>query len=167
MIKTIPLELDGFYYNIIQMPGRQAWTLKIKILNECAGIIKDAKALNLTDDVDAMPVILELIGSAFTNLKSTAIMPIIEEILQTVKYIEGQSKKEVSNASGYDAGRHGLGSLVSIDQFIGKDAYHLPLIIYHVLKANYADFLIQLKQTLGSSFGQNIRSLISKAPASR
>jgi hypothetical protein len=160
MIKTIPLELDGFYYNIIQMSGKQAWTMKLTILNAFPEIIKDIQKINGSNESDATNAVLEIIASVFMHFKAATVIPIVEELLKTIKYIDGQSNKAMIEANGYDSGRHGLGVLVHIDQFTGKDAYHLPIIIYQILKANYTDFFVQLKPLLGSNFGQNIRNLI-------
>ena len=141
MIKTIPIEIDGFKYNIIQMAGTKA----MKVLLKLSGFLTCFQNFSVSDDMGKL-----LAGCAsmlLTANNENVILPLIEELLTTAHCMRVEDEAEMK---GFNIKRHPQGK-IHLDHFYGKDLAHLFKLLWEILKANYEDFLNQLKETFASN----------------
>lgn len=146
MIKTIPIEIDGFKYNIIQMAGTQA----MKVLLKLSGFLGAFQNFSSSDDTGKL--LSGIASSLLTANNENVILPLIDELLKTAHCADVTSEAETK---GFNSKRHPNGK-IHLDHFFGKDLAHLFKLLWEILKVNFEDFLNQLKETFGSSISRKI-----------
>lgn len=152
MIKNVRIELDGFAYNIVQMPGEQAFRMQLRLVNLASGLNLDGLNLSGLGSKGEAETILMIVKAISGVVNPDMVLPIIKELLATVGFISVDKSHAESNK--FNSERH-YQSKISLDDFYGKDVTHLYRLLYAILKANYEDFLTQAQEKLGSVLSRN------------
>lgn len=144
MIKNISVEMDGFHYNIVQMPGEQAFKMQLKLMQLASAI--NTEGLSKLENVGAESVVA-LIKGVLCAANSDMIIPLVKELLSTCGIREINSQLAISE--GFNPERHCNMKKPQLDHFYGKDVIHLYTLLYEILRANYEDFFMGAKKWLG------------------
>jgi hypothetical protein len=158
-LKTIPIDLDGFKYNVIQMGGKRAIGVMLKITK----LLGKAEGADVVGSGNDMGLMMELLG----RIADDSTLPLIEELLKDVRLIPFASDSEKQDVllKGFNPDRHPMPNTIMLDHFVGKDLAHIPLLVWEILKANFQDFFNQLKERFASRIPAAIADMSSQKQA--